>query len=814
MATSKERHSTKGVSSAHHRAHEDEDDEVSIGSLMKKGKKSHAAKLEDRLRQAHAVQSSPPVTVQSALDVIESALGTLKIKLEGNTSSSVRKYLVKMEEGLRGLQSKTKKGKKSAVSKAEQATTTTNDPPKTSKVMKPPPPSSSSLPAVAVEHPSTTIATPAPSQPATTHIAFEDDYVQDLSSIPLDSSLPPGVSLQLAFTPDGFCDGIKWPVVVFNSIDIAKAWGMDVTMLQLLHPGFDSSTDRVLFYFARFNTMQDLNQLAVLPLDEAAAVPWTLDACAVSCEGLYQLAMQQAARFAAALCPLHAMEWLAHCANASTSFEFSTPDELAAITADLQAKVSHYTESQLLLYASWPILQDSEGWSIEPSPSGSYLTYVSSDGARFPSRLAALRFALAAPLDAIHQIVWTYLRHAQLGRQLAGTTVESLGRQYDSVQAAVQAYFGGLPASSPRGAIAAAAAAASDVSEIQLPPSPEHTHSSNGAMDRILAALMSAEYGWFERSDSIGHMYCQPTYSTAAVPVLGTDFFRSATDVELYLTSSQRDMWERLNAATATTHHVVKTETAAATSKQMKRPSPSPKAKKHKPSKRLKKSPFQPTFADVYAYLETKGWFHRQNLEAGHSYYYKPHTDVATAEHGKTMFASADELETYLKASSVWYRVTELLEKEHDTMALLDAADHAAPKPAPKPKPPAAKPKPPKKGTRVSSRSMVVAAAAPEFKPTFSKVYSELQKEGWFHRNGQFGWSYYKPGTNVKQAQLDDDMFSNEVHLEQYLKSSGEWQRVIDQKNQQLQELYGYYPPLPSVDSGAAPPPPPPSSTV
>ncbi|RLO10313.1 hypothetical protein DYB28_010716, partial [Aphanomyces astaci] len=130
----------------------DEDDEVSIGSLMKKGKKSHAAKLEDRLRQAHAVQSSPPVTVQSALDVIESALGTLKIKLEGNTSSSVRKYLAKMEEGLRGLQSKTKKGKKAAVSKAEQATTITNDPPKTSKVMEPSPPSSSSLPAVAVEH--------------------------------------------------------------------------------------------------------------------------------------------------------------------------------------------------------------------------------------------------------------------------------------------------------------------------------------------------------------------------------------------------------------------------------------------------------------------------------------------------------------------------------------------------------------------------------------------------------------------------------------------------------------------------------------
>ncbi|RHY32964.1 hypothetical protein DYB32_002074 [Aphanomyces invadans] len=768
----------------------DDDDNVSIGSLMKKGKKSHAAKLEDRLRLAHgaaAQSSSPPVTVQTALDMIESALATLTAQLENSNRNSVRKCLAKIDDGLRGLRSKTHRDSKTTPT----TDTSVNTDPATPDNAPHTPSAMDATPSLVVtlklqkSAQSSTLAAP-PSQPS--HRAYDDAVIQDLSSIPLDSSLPQGVSLQLAFTPDSFCEGIRWPVVMFDSFDVAKSWGMDVTMLQLLHPNFDVLSDRVLFYFARANTMQDLNQLAVLPLVDAAPIAWTFDANTVSADELYQLAMQQAAQFAAALCPLHAIELLAHCAAAAASYEFSTPDQLADATAQLKTAIESptYTESQLVLYASWPILQDDAGWTVEPSATTGVVTFVGADGTRHSSRLAALRCALAsASLTSVHQVAWSYLRNAQIGRDLDKAAVECAGARYPSVQDAVQAYFGGTAPASPRGAVA------SDVAETSV-----DSTASPVPMHKVLAVLVSNEYGWSESSDSVGPLYCRPSYATTTNPVMGTDFFRSVTDVELYLTSHERGTWDRILDQ-------VSNGSAGPPSKRPTTASPHPKAKKRKVSGVKSKSKFVATFASVFAYLETKGWF-RTKTEAGWCYY-KPNADVATAERGKTMFATADELETYLKASSVWSRVAELLKQEHTTSALIEG-DACG-----KIKPPAKQPKPdepsaaarPKKAPRVSSRSMVVSAAAPEFKPTFSKVYSELQKEGWFHRNGQFGWCYYKPGTVVKQAKLDEDLFSNEVHLEQYLKSSGEWQRIVDQKNRQLQELYGFYPPAPVAETPA-----------
>ncbi|KAF0720810.1 Aste57867_5 [Aphanomyces stellatus] len=781
----------------------DDNDHVSVANLMRKRKKSYGATLEAQLHQAakHDLQ-----TVDGALNAIASALGTLKTHFGDSTKSSVRKSLAKLDEGLQGIQAAAAKSKKTEAAPGDSAAAA-DDASFRVKIKRPKHNTPEKKKALSSSRPPPMDLTPA--------VVASDETQVDPSMLPLDPKLLDGVVLQLAKTLDGVADDVAWPALVFSSYATAEAWCLDVSLLQMLLPDLGPD-DRIYFYFARVDTPHDQRQLLVRSVDDAAASPWSLSARLACDDAAYQFAMQQAARFDAALCPLQAMEWLVECAQGATATEWWQPEQFhaaAAAIADDLAAPPRLPEYTLFLYALWPTMQE-HGWRMVRGGTGD-VGYSFQDVAYY-SRKAAVQAAVTAAdtADAVCAILWKYMLKMKKGHGAHGAFEVGRGdrrRTFASVASAVQAYVG--PHAADMGASSSVAAA--DVT-----------------FDQVYHVLVTQD-GWTQASDSVGYLYCAPTYKTAAAPELGRDFFRSLTDVELYVTLQNRSIWDAAATRVDTTPaplpspavpKLAKVKASSTTSMR----SPPPKAKKSKTKSSTgdassSSSTFVVTFAKVFAYLETKGWF-KQPSKLGWTYY-KPKADVATAVEGETMFYSDSDVERYLKGNGTWYKVKAVLEGHHrssssaattDATPTTDAVKTELTATAARKKTSArgaAAPKS-KTGARTSARTAISSrspAAVPVFQPTFSKVYSELQKEGWFHRSGQFGWSYYKPGTVVKQAVLDEDMYSNEVHLEQYLKTSGEWQRVVDQKNKEFQELYGPYTPLP--ESGAVPPPPPASAS-
>ncbi|CAK4647240.1 hypothetical protein LEN26_008011 [Aphanomyces euteiches] len=758
--------------------HQDSDEE-SLAKLMKQRKKNLKANLESQLTK-HAQ------TVDGALHAIEVALETLNTHFETYTKSSIRSNLAKIDEGLRGLQATVAK------KAAKHATPAPKPPPKVDEHSKKNPlkiiikrPKVSAA-AVKSEQPSPSISSAKESTiPLPISMVPNDEgyVIYDMSMIPVPPIQLNNIALHLGNTPDAFCDGILWPVLVFANFADAKAWAMDTTLLELLHPTLDES-DRVVFYFGRANTLQDLRQLAVVPMADLGLAPWSLDACSASTDSLYQLAMQQAAQFQAAICPLQAHEWLLQCSLEASSYEFWEPEKLASAASEISTNLNEpkFTDYQLLLYAFWPTLEAS-GWKCVPNSTNDIVGYAHV-GVTFTSRKAVVLEAIKdLHANELHSIVWRYMLKANYANGAHGG-YDVAGRTFGTMAEAVQAFF----AERQKSKKPSKTTSASSIATV-----PEVT------FDQIYREML--QDGWYETSDSYGNLFCKPSYRTAVTPELGKDFFRSLADVELYVTLQDQPLWDRM----------VKKLQAQEPNYQQNAPKQSSKRAKVSSSKK-RKADSSTTFDKVFAYLQTKGWFRHDDGR-----YFKPKANVDTATEGIDKFSSPELLEAYLKSSGTWYKVKAVVDANPDH----GRRDRSSPKPKreakvkrePKPPPaPVASTAAPAASTAApttkKSRAMAktTMAAVPEFQPTFSKVYRELQREGWFHKSGQFGWSYYKPGVNVKEAVLEEDWFSNEVQLELYLKTSGEWQRIVDQKNKELQELYGYYQPSATAPvAGAAP---------
>ncbi|GMF64830.1 unnamed protein product [Phytophthora lilii] len=69
----------------------------------------------------------------------------------------------------------------------------------------------------------------------------------------------------------------------------------------------------------------------------------------------------------------------------------------------------------------------------------------------------------------------------------------------------------------------------------------------------------------------------------------------------------------------------------------------------------------------------------------------------------------------------------------------------------------------------------------PEFKCTFGIVYSKLQDEGWYHKNGMFEYDYFSPTYTDATKELGVNYFQSQATFEDFLKQSGTWTRIEDE---------------------------------
>ncbi|OWZ07777.1 putative mitochondrial protein [Phytophthora megakarya] len=70
---------------------------------------------------------------------------------------------------------------------------------------------------------------------------------------------------------------------------------------------------------------------------------------------------------------------------------------------------------------------------------------------------------------------------------------------------------------------------------------------------------------------------------------------------------------------------------------------------------------------------------------------------------------------------------------------------------------------------------------APEFKCSFGIVYSKLQDEGWYHKNGLFEYDYFSPTYTDATKEVNVNYFQSQSNLEDFLKVSGTWRRIEDE---------------------------------
>ncbi|POM69949.1 hypothetical protein PHPALM_13714, partial [Phytophthora palmivora] len=69
---------------------------------------------------------------------------------------------------------------------------------------------------------------------------------------------------------------------------------------------------------------------------------------------------------------------------------------------------------------------------------------------------------------------------------------------------------------------------------------------------------------------------------------------------------------------------------------------------------------------------------------------------------------------------------------------------------------------------------------APEFRCSFGIVYSRLQDEGWYHKK-VFEYDYFSPAYTEATKEIGVNYFQSQANLEDFLKVSGEWNRIEDE---------------------------------
>ncbi|KAE9338732.1 hypothetical protein PF008_g11925 [Phytophthora fragariae] len=232
---------------------------------------------------------------------------------------------------------------------------------------------------------------------------------------------------------------------------------------------------------------------------------------------------------------------------------------------------------------------------------------------------------------------------------------------------------------------------------------------------------------------------------------------------------------------------------------------------------------FRCSFGIVYSRLQDEGWGHKCGTFE-YDYFSPTYTD-ATKEVGVNYFQSQATLENFLKTSGTWQRIEDELREEHEqvvneerekalerhhqrleqqaarkrNLAMYGAPALAQAPAATKPKPKSKKPRKatPKRmatppPTQTLYQAEVEAAKAAEAEERMSRlpnikfgtIVKKLVGRGWYYRPGRFEYDYFKPSANPKTAVSGEDRFESTSALEIYLKTTGLWEELVEEVEQ------------------------------
>ncbi|KAL3670396.1 hypothetical protein V7S43_004714 [Phytophthora oleae] len=223
---------------------------------------------------------------------------------------------------------------------------------------------------------------------------------------------------------------------------------------------------------------------------------------------------------------------------------------------------------------------------------------------------------------------------------------------------------------------------------------------------------------------------------------------------------------------------------------------------------------FRSSFGIIYAKLQDEGWYHKNGIFEYD--YFSPTYSDATKELNVNYFQSQATLEDFLKVSGTWNRIENELREEHDVvvekerglalerhhqrleqqaarkrnMTLYGAQTILQAQAAPKPK--KVKKAAPKRTTSTPPptqtlyQAEIEAAEANErvSRIPFGTMLKKLILRGWYYRPGRFEYDYFKPSANPKTAISGEDRFESASALEIYLKTTGLWEELAEEVEQ------------------------------
>ncbi|KAK1941478.1 hypothetical protein P3T76_007344 [Phytophthora citrophthora] len=227
---------------------------------------------------------------------------------------------------------------------------------------------------------------------------------------------------------------------------------------------------------------------------------------------------------------------------------------------------------------------------------------------------------------------------------------------------------------------------------------------------------------------------------------------------------------------------------------------------------------FRATMGIVYAKLQDEGWYHKNGMFEYD--YFSPTYTEATKELNVNYFQSQATLEDFLKVSGTWSRIENELREEHEMVVekerglalerhhqrleqqaarkrnqMLYGSSTISHAPAPAaPKPKKIKKAAPKKTSSTPPaqtlyQAEIEAAEADErmfsiSRIPFGTILKKLLKRGWYYRPGRFEYDYFKPSANPKTAVSGEDRFESASALEIYLKTTGLWEQLAEEVEQ------------------------------
>ncbi|KAG1713323.1 hypothetical protein DVH05_001110 [Phytophthora capsici] len=231
---------------------------------------------------------------------------------------------------------------------------------------------------------------------------------------------------------------------------------------------------------------------------------------------------------------------------------------------------------------------------------------------------------------------------------------------------------------------------------------------------------------------------------------------------------------------------------------------------------------FRATMGIIYSKLQDEGWYHKNGMFEYD--YFSPTYTEATKELNVNYFQSQATLEDFLKVSGTWSRIENELREEHEMVVekerelalerhhqrleqqaarkrnqMLYGSSTTSHAPAPKPK--KGKKTAPKRTTNTPPaqtlyQAELEAAEADDRESRFSRIafgsiLKKLITRGWFYRPGRFEYDYFKPSANPKTAASGEDRFESAAALEIYLKTTGLWEELAaeveqDQYNERI----------------------------